>query len=137
MPTTWSASVTSAPPLLPGLIGALVCTAPAIVAPGKDPSRWEETVRPSAETMPLVTLPDRPRGLPIASTIWPTARCAESPNLAGVSRARLTRTTARSLAANSPTSVAGSGVFELGEVTCSRCAPATTWSLVTMSPLSS
>lgn len=106
-----------------------------IVAPGKAPSRCELTVRPSAETMPLVTLPDNPSGLPIASTIWPTASRAESPNVAGVSGAFLTRTTARSFAENSPTSVARSGLLELGVVTCSRRAPATTWSLVTMSPL--
>ncbi|MBB2742772.1 UNVERIFIED_ORG: hypothetical protein FHR35_002594 [Microbispora rosea subsp. rosea] len=35
--------------------------------------------------MPWVTLPEKPSGLPIASTICPTLRFAERPKVAGVS----------------------------------------------------
>ena len=137
MPITSLFKVTSAPPLLPGLIGALVWTAPAIVAPGKAPSRGEDTVRPTAETIPLVTLPDRPSGLPMARTVWPTVRRLESPKRAGFSDPLVTRTTARSFGAYWPTSAAGSAFLPVAVVTVSRLAPATTWALVTMSPLSS
>lgn len=41
------------------------------------------TVRPTAETMPWVTLLDRPSGEPIASTMCPTSTFDESPNVAG------------------------------------------------------
>ncbi len=68
-PTTWLSRFTSAPPLLPGLIAALVWMAAVISAwpPGSE----APMVRPVAETMPWVTLSVRPSGLPMASTISP------------------------------------------------------------------
>jgi len=35
-------------------------------------ARWESSVRPIAETMPVVIEPSSPKGLPIAMTVWPT-----------------------------------------------------------------
>ena len=68
---TWPDALTSAPPLLPGLIGALVWIAPASVAAAEPSAAGSVTARSVAETIPWVTLPDRPSGLPIASTTSP------------------------------------------------------------------
>ena len=78
MPITWPSRSTSAPPELPGLIGALVWIARGITAPL--PSG---TVRPSEDTMPCVTLERSPSGLPIANATSPTASLPESANAAG------------------------------------------------------
>ncbi|CAM5688632.1 hypothetical protein SRIMM317S_02202 [Streptomyces rimosus subsp. rimosus] len=83
MPMTWSERLTRAPPLLPGLMAAEVCTTLARVAPVPPPLLGSLTVRPVAETMPWVTLPDSPSGLPMASTICPISTLAESPKVAG------------------------------------------------------
>src|SRR5574337_1728161 len=69
MPMTWPDRSTRAPPLLPGLIGALVWMTLGIAAPF-----GSLTVRPRALMMPSVTLLWRPSGLPIASTIWQIGR---------------------------------------------------------------
>jgi hypothetical protein len=71
---------TSAAPLLTGLMGALVWMALIRTAELPWPS---DTVRPVAETMPPVTVPVRPSGLPMASTISPTRNKADRPNEAG------------------------------------------------------
>ena len=97
MPITSPAVVTSAPPLLPGLIGALVWIASGKVAPGRPSVAGSATTRPVAEMIPLVTLPDRPRGLPTARTTSPAWALAESAKRAGCSPdGSLTRITARS-----------------------------------------
>ncbi len=62
----------SGPPELPRLIGASVW-----MKSSYGPS-WMS--RPRAETMPAVTVPPRPNGLPIASTQSPTRSAEESPN---------------------------------------------------------
>ena len=80
MPITCPSRFTSAPPLLPGLIAALVWIALIRTAELPCPS---DTVRPVADTMPSVTVPVRPSGLPIASTISPTRTEADLPNDAG------------------------------------------------------
>lgn len=85
-PITWPDRFTSAPPLLPGLIAALVCSTSGRVAPGPSPA-GSLTVRPTAEMIPSVTLPDRPSGLPIASTMSPIRSWSESPNVAGANDA--------------------------------------------------
>ena len=46
------------------------------------------TSRSSAETMPLVTVPVRPSGEPIATTSSPTLTLSESPSVAGLQAAR-------------------------------------------------
>jgi hypothetical protein len=55
--------LTSAPPLLPGLIGALIWIAPGRVAPGDSGVAGSPTARPVAETMPSVTLLVSPSGV--------------------------------------------------------------------------
>ncbi len=63
------------------------------------------TGRLSALTMPVVTVPDRPSGLPMAMTGWPTTTCDESPmdigtrSLGGLLSSR----TARSVDGSVPT----------------------------------
>lgn len=82
IPITWLERSTSAPPLLPGLMAADVCTMLGIVPGAEPPSAGLETRRPIAETMPWLTLLDSPRGLPMASTICPTSTSL-SANTAG------------------------------------------------------
>src|SRR5215471_8765386 len=97
MPITWPVAVTSAPPLLPGLIGALVWIASGSAAAVVLAVVGSITARPVAEMMPSVTLPARPRGLPTASTTSPACALLESPNVAGVRPAGFSaRITARS-----------------------------------------
>src|SRR4051794_35281413 len=66
IPISRPSSVTSVPPELPGLIDASVWMKSSYPAPASTP------VRPSAETMPEVTVWPRPKGLPTASTKSPT-----------------------------------------------------------------
>src|SRR4029077_16940442 len=68
----------SAPPLLPGLSAASVWTTSSTTRPdfvGND--------RPSPDTMPAVTLPARPSGMPTATTSWPTRRPPAGPTPTG------------------------------------------------------
>src|ERR1039458_4506457 len=65
-PMTCPDRLTSAPPLLPGLIGALIWIAPGRVAPGDSRVAGSAAARPVAETMPSVTLLVSPSGLPTA-----------------------------------------------------------------------
>lgn len=65
MPITRPCRSASAPPELPVLIGASVWMA-GITPPGV----W--TDRPTALTMPEVTVWSKPNGLPIATASWPT-----------------------------------------------------------------
>ena len=58
---TWPSALISAPPELPGLIAASVWMAPEIVAPS---GAWRSRCR--AETIPVVRVWSRPKGLPIA-----------------------------------------------------------------------
>ena len=60
-PITRPLPSSSGPPELPGLIAASVCTALAIGKPF-----GASIVRPSEDTMPVVTLPSSPNGEPIA-----------------------------------------------------------------------
>ena len=62
----------SGPPELPRLIAASVWMKSSY-------GPWRIS-RPRAETMPAVTVPPRPNGLPIASTQSPTLSVSESPN---------------------------------------------------------
>ena len=72
MPTTWPSMLNSGPPELPRLIAASVWMKSSY-------GPWRMS-RPRAETMPAVTVPPRPNGLPIASTQSPTRSASESPN---------------------------------------------------------
>ena len=82
MPMTAPLASTSAPPELPGLIGASVCTA-LMTALVSLPSPARRTGRSSALTMPLVTVPARPSGEPMATTGSPTTTSSELPSDGG------------------------------------------------------
>src|SRR6202012_4986312 len=77
-PTSWPAQLTSAPPLLPGLMAASVCRADTSSAE-RSFSPGTSIVRSSALTMPEVTVPDSPSGAPIATTGWPTTTDPDEP----------------------------------------------------------
>src|ERR1700761_3896612 len=67
-----------------------------------------DTGRFSALTMPVVTVPDRPSGDPIATTGWPTFRSDEEPSeIGGSPLTPCTRITAISLVGSAPTTVKG------------------------------
>src|SRR5437588_286270 len=120
----------SAPPELPGLIAASVWIRSPPVPPAL------ELLRCRPETMPSVSVPERPKGAPIAYTWSPTWTLSELPRLIGCRCEALTstRSTARSALESDPRRVAAAVVPSLNE-TVIRWAPATTWALVTMSPL--
>src|SRR6266567_1873063 len=131
MPMTRPAVSTSGPPELPGLIAASVWIASEIVD-----CRSLLRSRCTALTMPAVTVPSRPSGLPMARTVSPTWTSALGANVAAVSpETPAALTTARSLAASVPTIVA---VAVLPSENVSRTvlprAVATTWLLVSTYP---
>ena len=70
------------PPELPGLMEASVWImfwmTTVLEMPLSSRLVWE-TGLPMPETMPRVRVRSRPKGLPIASTFWPTRRRVESP----------------------------------------------------------
>ena len=106
-PTSSPFMLTSAPPELPGLIAASVWMASSTVF-WLPASPAVDTGRLSALTMPVVTVPSRPSGEPIATTSWPTRRLAEDPRVIGVRPdTPWARTTAMSLAGSAPTTVNG------------------------------
>ena len=68
-PMTWPSILNTGPPELPGLIGASSCRK---LSNGPEPRS-----RPSAETMPAVTDPPSPNGLPAARIQSPTSALRE------------------------------------------------------------
>ena len=112
----------SAPPELPGLMAASVWMKfSKVLMPS-----W---LRPSALTMPLVTVWPTPKGLPMASTWSPTCSASESPRVITGSLSRSIFSTARSLSGSVPITLAG-----VRRASCSTTsmasAPSTTWLLV-------
>ena len=101
MPITAPRMSVSAPPELPGLIGALVWIAFGSTTPFPSGS-----ARLSALTMPSVKLEESPSGLPIAIAMSPIRSLSEFANFAGLSPAPSTLITARSSGAKTPTSLA-------------------------------
>ena len=99
MPITWPSPLISGPPELPGLIAASVWITSEIEKPlGAWIWRW------SAETMPLVTVRSRAKGLPMATTGSPTCTLAESPSGSGLAPSVLsTLRRAMSLEGSEPT----------------------------------
>ena len=79
-PITRPSPSSSGPPELPGLIAASVWTAPEIEKPF---GAW--IVRPSAEMMPVVTVPSSPNGLPIAIAGSPGRSSSDAPSWSGCS----------------------------------------------------
>ena len=106
-PTSWPSQLTSAPPLLPGLIAASVWMADTSSACRPlSPGTW--MVRSSALTMPEVTVPDSPSGAPSATTGWPTRTASDDADRDHLQVARrLTWSTARSVWGSRPVMVAG------------------------------
>src|SRR6478609_459181 len=95
-PTTAPRDVTRGPPELPGLSAASVWMTLSIKRPD-----WERKDRPSALTTPDVTVHWKPKGLPIATTNWPTRSVEDLPKVTGASPVALIRRTARSVAGSS------------------------------------
>src|SRR4051794_26727273 len=133
MPITRPAASSSGPPELPGLMAASVCTAPGIEKP-----LGASISRPSAETMPVVTVPERPNGEPIAIAASPGRSELEEASCSGLvsldSCLGSMASTARSLEGSLPTSLAGIGSPFSPKRTVNLSASSTTWSLVTMWP---
>ena len=126
MPTTWPSMLNSGPPELPRLMAASVWMKSSY-------GPWRMS-RPRAETMPAVTVPPRPNGLPIASTQSPTRSVSESPNCtAGSGLSGFTCSRAMSPVSSRPSTLALSEVLSW-RVTVISSAPSITWLLVTTSP---
>lgn len=92
------------------------------------------TSRLSAETMPLVTVPVRPSGEPIATTVSPTLTPSELPRVAAFRPdAFSSLISARSFLLSVPTTLA---VYDFPSLvdTLIEVAPEMTWLLVTISP---
>ena len=132
-PITRPSASSSGPPELPGLIAASVCSTPEMSKPF-----GALISRSSAETIPVVTLPDSPNGLPIAIATSPGRSCEEEASSSGlVSAGTLsgsTSSTARSVDASLPTSFAGSASPPSPKRTVNSLPPSTTWSFVTTWP---
>ncbi len=130
MPMTWPSESSSGPPELPWLIAASVWIAPLIV---KLFGAW--IVRLSALTMPVVTVPSRPNGLPMATTPSPTRTPLESANCSGCSSdfGASTLITATSVEESVPTTFA-LAFLPSANVTVIEFAPSTTCWFVAMWP---
>ena len=91
-------------------------------------------LRPLAEMMPAVTVEFRLKGLPTASTHWPTFTSSELPYFMKGRLSAFTFSTARSVLGSAPTSSASN--LRLSSSTTSILeAFSMTWLLVTMYPL--
>ena len=86
MPTRRPVMSSNAPPLLPWLIAASVCSSP-LYSRGCPSGACTRIERPIAESTPLVTVLAWPCGLPIATTVSPTMRPSERPIDTGCTRA--------------------------------------------------
>ena len=128
-PTTRPSVSKRGPPEFPRLMGASIC---------RKSSRGPERIsRPRADTMPAVTVPPSPKGLPTAITQSPTLTASESPNSAkGSASSTGMESRARSVFSSVPRSSA-SNWRPSCRVTVISSASRTTWWLVTMSPLAS
>jgi len=94
--------------------------------------------RPTADTIPSVTVRSSPNGLPMATTVSPTPTRAESASASGSvplgMRSAAMRTTARSLDGSLPrTRPATASPFSPKWTVTARLSP-TTWALVTIVP---
>jgi len=91
------------PPLEPSVIAASVCSMPYRIVVL---STW--TSRPKAEMTPTVRdgPPSRPSGLPTATAVSPTLSASVEPSAIGVRSSASMSSTARSVVASVPTTVA-------------------------------
>src|SRR4029079_10676699 len=125
MPITRPAASIRGPPELPGLIGASVWMK-------RRSSPWA-SARLVALTMPAVTVWPRPNGLPIATTLWPTASLALSPSGSALRFFASMRSTARSSLGTSATGSAATCRPSFNPTSTAR-AFWTTWKFVTTRP---
>src|SRR3954447_17668947 len=131
IPTTQPSPLASAPPELPGFSAASVCT--TFSTSRSAPRGPTGSERPSALTTPAVTLPPKPRGLPIATTSWPTRSSPASPSCAATRSLVSVRSTARSLSGSRPATAKRSSVPSANETAPPR-ERSTTCALVSRKP---
>ncbi len=127
-PTIRPALSASTPPELPGLSAASVWMTSSTTRPLPVGSE-----RPSAETMPAVTLPASPSGLPSATTSCPTRSRAASPSSTGGGTSPRACSTARSDSGSRPTTSARTCDPSV-KVATATSAPATTCADVSRKP---
>ena len=118
--------LTSAPPELPGLIAALVW-----IQFMSNPVASERICRFRPDTMPLVTEPESPAGLPIATTDSPRTTSSELPMTAAGKSLPSILITARSVLLSLPMTVAGYSVSS-DMMTWKDFPLVRTWALVMM-----
>ena len=107
MPITSPREFTSGPPELPGLSAASVW----ITSPIRRPF-CARSERPTALTMPAVTVDSKPSGLPMAMAICPARRFLELPSRAAGSVSLVSaRSTAMSVSGSRPSTRAGPLAF--------------------------
>ena len=137
MPMTCPWLSTSGPPEFPGLMAASVWSSPVRFSVWPL-SFWAVSERPSADTIPSVTVgpPARASAFPMARTESPTRACDESPRFTvGRPEAWSIWTSARSWAGSVPSTREGRALVCPNRVTVTVVAPATTWLLVSTSPV--
>src|SRR5882672_6186785 len=122
----------SAPPELPGFSAASVWITSSMNRLFPLPSAVASE-RPNPLTTPDVTDPEKPIGLPIATTSWPTRSWSALPMRIGCSESVRARATARSLRGSAPTTSTSCSVPSLKDALAAPPA-ATTWAEVTRNP---
>ena len=128
-PITSARELTSGPPELPGLSAASVW----ITSPIRRPF-WARSERPTALTMPAVTVDSNPSGLPMAMAICPGLSFLELPSRADGSRSVVSaRSTAMSVSGSRPSTRAGKRRASVSASSIVE-APSTTWLLVSTMP---
>jgi hypothetical protein len=128
-PTILPCESTNGPPELPGLIAASVWIASIKLSAFNEPV---VTGRFRAETIPLVTVPDKPRGEPKAITGSPIERVDEFPIAISGRFPFLIEIIARSYSEFRPTIVAGntSPLFNSTSICPETAAASITWLFV-------
>ena len=128
-PITSARELTSGPPELPGLRAASVW----ITSPIRRPF-WARSERPTALTMPAVTVDSKPSGLPIATATWPCRTFLELPIVAAGRRSAVSALkTAMSVSGSRPRMRAGKCRPSL-RASSMAVTPSTTWLLVRTRP---
>ena len=89
--------------------------------------------RPNPLTTPEVTDPEKPIGLPIATTSWPTRSWSALPMVTGCSLSERARATARSERGSAPTTSTSYSLPSMKEAVA-VLPEATTWAEVTRKP---
>src|SRR3954449_11014657 len=131
MPTTWPRESARAPPELPGLSAASVWITSSTIRVAVRVRTG--SARPSPLTMPAVTLPAIPRGLPTATTRLPIRRSSTSRKTGGSTIGWSTRTTARSASGSRPMT-SRRAMLPSANVASPLSALPTTWALVSRCP---